>query len=148
MNKINYDYSFSELIELLSILQIKQIKFNKENKKYAKIIESVSLQLRNNLKKINKKNKLNANLIAQLNFISISNLEIWNLKNKMLNDKKNYLFLLYRAMELNCIRNIIANNISKKFNYNDQTKIKISFFTKKETKNFKQMKKFYTTIKS
>jgi hypothetical protein len=147
MTKINYDYSFSELIEILSILQIKQIKFNKEYKKYAKKIESVSLQLKNNLKKINKK-KVNANLIAQINFISISNLEIWNLKNKMLNDKKNYLFLLYRAMELNCIRNIIANNISKKFNYNDQTKIKISFFTKKETKNFKQMKKFYTTIKS
>ena len=47
----------------------------------------------------------------------------------MLGDKKLFEFT-YRAMELNCIRNIISNNINKKFKNNDDTKNKITFFVK------------------
>ena len=99
-----------------------------------------------NIKNKIKKNKINAKLITQISYISISNLEIWNLKDKMLEDRKNYSALLYRAMELNCVRNIISNNINKKFHKQDHTKNKISFFVKNEKKNFKSLKNFYMEL--
>lgn len=144
MTSCNYKHTVSELIELLTIFQIKEIKLKKQSTKHKKMINSLSNQLSREYKKKGK--NLNSNLIAQINFIAISNLEIWNLKDKMLNDKKNYSDLLFRAMELNCIRNIISNSINKKYKYNDQTKDKITFFVKKKKSSFVKMEKFYSKL--
>ena len=145
MNKFLYKYSISELIELLTINQIKEIKFQKDTKKYKKIISTLLNQLKSELKKKNEI-QLNSEFISQIIFISVSNLEIWNIKDQMLSDKKNYSNLLYRAMELNCIRNIISNNVNKKFKNNDDTKNKITFFVKNKKNNFKNMTKFYSQL--
>lgn len=144
MTSYNYKHTVSELIELLTIFQIKEIKLKKQSTKNKQMINSLSNQLRREIKK--KKKNLNSNLIAQINFIAISNLEIWNLKDKMLDDKKNYSDLLFRAMELNCIRNIISNSINKKYKYNDQTKDKVTFFVKKKESSFIKMEKFYSKL--
>ncbi len=145
INKFFYKYSVSELIELLTINQIKETKFQKDSKKYKKIISTLINQLKTQYIKKNEI-KFNSPFISQIIFISISNLEIWNIKDQMLIDKKNYSKLLYRAMELNCIRNIISNNINKKFKNNDQTKNKIIFFVKNKKKQFKIMEKFYKEL--
>lgn len=144
MNNVFYKHSISELVELLTVQQIKKVKFQKDSKKYKVIIKNLLNQLEAEFKK--SKTKLNSELLSQVIFISISNLEIWNIKDCMLVDKKNYSKLLYRAMELNCIRNIISNNINKKFKNNDQTKNKITFFVKNKKKKFQIMEKFYKEL--
>jgi hypothetical protein len=144
MNNVFYKHSISELVELLTVQQIKKVKFQKDSKKYKVIIKNLLNQLEAEFKK--SKTKLNSELLSQVIYISISNLEIWNIKDQMLADKKNYSKLLYRSMELNCIRNIISNNINKKFKNNDQTKNKITFFVKNKKKKFQIMEKFYKEL--
>lgn len=104
--KINYDPG--ELVDKLSILHIKEIKLPKSKTKFNKGITNIQKDLDKYLGK-----NLNVKLINYVIILSQINLYIWDLRDSIYNDKKIDKKKLKLSHQLNAVRNIAKNLISK-----------------------------------
>jgi hypothetical protein len=110
-------YDLGELIDKLTILQIKEIKLQKPKNNFKveikKIIKDINAYL---------KGKINIKLINYIIILSQINLYIWDLREEIYNKNKIDKKKLKLSHQLNAIRNIAKNKISKNLlNLNDKS---------------------------